>query len=261
MHPTRGNQQPAPAGEHRRSIVRLAAVACLVWLLGPAAGASAVESRTVTFRTADGVTLAATLYEPSVRPAPGVVLVHMFTRSRRDWEAVGDGLAEAGFVALAFDLRGHGASGGTVPDGADGQPDFSRLVADVQAACAYLASRPDLVRAGAVGIAGASLGANLAVLAAADDPSVRSLALLSPSLAYRTLRAEPALRKYGDRPALLVAGTDDPYALRSVEALAKAGSGTRRIDRLDGAGHGTIMLGRAPDLIRHLVDWFRETLL
>jgi dienelactone hydrolase len=244
----------------RRAVCWRVLVLCALSLPGPTTAARAAESRTVSFRTTDGVTLAATLYEPAVRPAPAVVLVHMFTRSRRDWQAVGERLADAGFVALAVDLRGHGASGGTIPE-TGGQPDLTPLVLDVQAARAYLASRSDLVREDRVGVAGASLGANLAVLAAANDPSIRSLALLSPSLEYRMLRAEAPLRKYGDRPALLVAGTDDSYALRSVAALARAGTGTRRVVRLDQAGHGTVMLGRAPGLAALLVDWFRETLL
>ena len=65
-----------------------------------------------------------------------------------------------------------------------------------------LRERPE-VAADSIGIAGASIGANLAVLDAADDPGVRSIALLSPGLDYRGLRIEAAMKKYGARPALL----------------------------------------------------------
>ncbi len=85
---------------------------------------------------------------------------------------------------------------------------------------------PDL-GAGRIGFAGASLGANLAALAAAEDPTVASLALLSPSLDYRGLRIEPAIRKIGSRPILLVASDDDGYASRTVRDLQKAGNGIR----------------------------------
>ena len=90
---------------------------------------------------------------------------------------------------------------------------------------------------------------------------IASLALLSPSLDYRGLRIEAAFRKYGERPALLVSSDDDPYAMRSVKDLQKAGAGTREPLRLSQAGHGTVMLGRNPDLAYALVDWFRRTLL
>ena len=130
---------------------------------------------------------------------------------------------------------------------------------DVAAAKRHLAVRPDVIHS-RIGIAGASLGATLAVLAAADDPLVKSLVLLSPSLDYRGLRIEAALRKYGKRPALLIASKDDGYAMRTVSDLGKGGGGIREVLVLDGAGHGTTMLGRAPELGPQIAAWFRRTL-
>jgi alpha-beta hydrolase superfamily lysophospholipase len=225
-------------------------VICAV-LLGPGTSAS---SRVVNFRAADGTSLVADLYEPQVQPAPAIVLVHMLTRSRLDWAATAERIEEAGFVALAVDLRGHGQSGGALDPGGDLAP----MQRDVQAAVAFLKSRSN-VTAGRIGIAGASLGANLAVLVAAADPSIRSLALLSASSDYKGLRIEAALRKV-DRPVLLVAGSDDPYALRSAASLAATGA-RRETATLSDAGHGTTMLTRHHDLTNRLVDWFRRTLL
>ena len=220
----------------------------------------AAGAQRVTLRTDDGVSLAATWYEPGSRSAPAVILVHMLHRSRRDWEPVASRLAAEGIGALAIDLRGHGESGGGVVSGDAEQPDYAALVRDVAAARRYLASRGN-VQQTRVGIAGASLGANLAVLEAAGDQTVASLALLSPSLDYRGLRIEAALRKYGARPALLVSSDDDPYATRTVHDLQTAGGGTRETLLLNQAGHGTVMLGRSSDLVRTVVDWFRRTLL
>lgn len=220
----------------------------------------AAGAQRVTLRTDDGVSLAATWYEPGSRSAPAVILVHMLHRSRRDWEPVASRLAAEGIGALAIDLRGHGESGGGVGPGDAEPPDYAALVRDVAAARRYLASRGD-VQQTRVGIAGASLGANLAVLEAAGDQTVASLALLSPSLDYRGLRIEAALRKYGARPALLVSSDDDPYATRTVHDLRTAGGGTREMLFLNQAGHGTVMLGRNSDLVRTVVDWFRRTLL
>ncbi|MEO8077565.1 MAG: hypothetical protein ABI818_14640, partial [Acidobacteriota bacterium] len=139
-------------------------------------------------------------------------------------------------------------------------PDYSTLVRDVTAARRYLASRSD-VQQSHVGLAGGSMGANLAALEAGGDPTIASLALLSPSLDYRGLRIEAAMRKYGGRPALLVSSDDDPYATRTVHDLKKAGGGIREAIVLSRAGHGTVMLDRDQDLTRTLVDWFRRTLL
>jgi dienelactone hydrolase len=134
------------------------------------------------------------------------------------------------------------------------------MVQDVKAARRFLSTRGDVLT-GRIGIAGASIGANLAALAAADDQAVLSLALLSPSLDYRGLRIEAAVRKFGGRPVLLVASDEDGYAVRTTRDLQKAGAGTREALMLSQAGHGTNMLFRSPELALSLVDWFRRTLL
>jgi len=227
------------------------ATVLLIALLAPPAGGFAVQR--VTFRTDDGVTLAGSWFEPSVRPAPAVVLVHMFRRSRHDWESFATLLASQGIGVLTFDLRAHGESPGVI-----GQ-DLTSLVTDVRAARRFLTSRSDV--SGRVGIAGASLGANLALLEAADDPTVAAVALLSPSLDYRGVRIEAAARKYGNRPLLIVVSDDDGYAMRTSRDLQKGAGPSRESILLNHAGHGTTMLAQAPDLMRSLVDWFRRTLL
>jgi alpha-beta hydrolase superfamily lysophospholipase len=234
----------------------VAGAAFLGFLLLLAAPASAAQR--VTFRTDDGVTLSGTWYEPSTRVGPAVILVHMLTRTRREWEAIAQRLSSEGIGALALDLRGHGESGAG-PAGPPDRVDYSAMVLDLRAARRYLAQRSD-VQQTRVGVAGASLGANLAALLASADSSIASVALLSPSLDYRGLRIEAAARKI-TRPMLLVAGDDDPYASRSARDLQKAGGGPRELLILKQAGHGTAMLGRDPTLAGALVDWFRRTLL
>lgn len=238
----------------RRPTLLLATMAVLLTAVPPV-----LQGRTqrVSFRTEDGVTIAATWYEASSRPAPAVILVHMLQRSRRDWEGLASRLASSGIGALAIDLRGHGES--FYGRSADETADYSAMVQDLRAARRYLTARSDVVP-NRIGIAGASIGANLAVLEAAGDSGIASIALLSPSLDYRGLRIEAAVRKYGKRPMLLVASDDDPYAGRSALDLQKAGGGPRELLTLTGAGHGTNMLGRAWELPQALVDWFRRTL-
>lgn len=217
----------------------------------------AATPQDVSFRTDDGVTIAGTLYLPA-RSGPGVILLHALSRTREDWHAVATRLADAGFVALAIDLRGHGASG-PLPVGTDLQ-ELTKMTADVKAARAFLASRRE-VAPNRIGFAGASIGANLAILSAANDPTVRSLALLSPGIDYRGLRPEAAFKKYADRPALLIVSQEDNYSTNSARQLARSGPGVRDLRILNGAGHGTAMITRQPDLAASLVDWFRRTLL
>ena len=225
-------------------------------LLGIVSLVLEARAQRVSFRTDDGVTIAASWYEPSFRPAPAVILVHMLGRSRRDWDNFASRLAGAGIGALAIDLRGHGDS--TYYDGSMDGSGYGSMVKDVAAARRYLGTRSD-VRPAKIGIAGASIGANLAALHAAADPAVASVALLSPSLDYRGLRIESAVRKYGNRPMLLVSSDDDPYAQRSSVELAKT-DGIREHLTLMAAGHGTHMLSRSYGLPQALAEWFRRTL-
>ena len=177
----------------------------------------------------------------------------MLQKSRRDWDQVATQLAAEGIGGLAIDLRGHGESPGSPQD-------YTGMVQDVRAARRFLSTRSEGAPS-RLGIAGASIGATLAALASSDDPAVVSLALLSPSLDYRGLRLDQALKKYGARPALLVASDDDGYSLRTVRDLEKAGGGVREAAILVRAGHGTAMLAGESDLVRRLLEWFRRTLL
>jgi dienelactone hydrolase len=227
----------------RRPILVLFIVLCSCTAL--AAG------RPVSFRTADGRVVNAMISEAGQRPAPAVVLVPMLGRNKDDWQQLADRLADANITALAIDLPGQALPG----DGAA----LSAWHADIIAAVNYLSSRSD-VRASSIGVAGASLGANLAVLAGAADSRIQSLALVSPSLDYRGVRIETPLRQYGSRPAMLLASLRDPYSIRSARTLADDAPGIREVRSSETAAHGTLLLSRDPEMAFALVEWFRRTL-
>jgi dienelactone hydrolase len=216
-----------------------------------AASPVAAAGRSASFRGEDGRTINALVFEPSQRPSAAVVLVPMLGRPKDDWDAVGQRLSDANILALAIDLPGLSDPGDSKVLGA--------WSGDVRAAVTYLSSRPD-VRPGAIGIAGASLGASFAVLAAAGNPSVRSLVLVSPSVEYRGVRIDAAMKQYGARPALLLASMRDPYAARSARELAKDSPGLRETRFSDVAAHGTLLLARDAEMVRALVEWFQRTL-
>lgn len=209
--------------------------------------------RPVVFTSNDGTELAGMLYEASNRPAPGVILVHMLNRSKQDWAPFAERMQSAGATVLAIDLRGHGAS--------QGSPALlPPMVSDVQAAVAWLAGRPG-VRGDSLALVGASLGANLAAVVAADETAIRGVALISPSLDYRGVRIDPSvIKKLEDRPLWLVASTQDPYALRTLKELATGAA--PREQRLHGApAHGMNLLIADSEIGRSLVDWLQRTLL
>jgi len=222
-------------------------------LLALIAAPAVAAGRPVTIVAPDGITLAAMFYETSQRPAPAVVLVHMLGRSKDEWSVVAERLVDAGIASLAIDLRGHGRSGGNGSE-------LRAMVADVRAGLGWLAANP-AIRPDMLGVVGASLGASLAALAAAEAPSIRAVAMISPSLDYRGLRLDAGImRKIGARPVWMAASTADPYALRTVKELTDGANA--REQRLSGVrGHGTYLLWSDPDLARALVDWLRRTLI
>ena len=231
-----------------------------IWVWGFAITAVLVDlpsdlhaaGRSVTFRTPDGRTVVALMVDARDRPAPAVVLVPMLGRPKDDWDAVASQLADANISALSIDLPGMALP----PDPAE----LAGWHQVVTGAVEYLAARPSEVNPALIGIAGASLGANLAAVAAASNPSVRSLALVSPSLDYRGVRVEAPLTQYGPRPVLLMASLHDPYAARTVRTLAKEAPGLRQLRWSTTPAHGTALLARDPDLIGSLVEWFQLTL-
>jgi alpha-beta hydrolase superfamily lysophospholipase len=210
--------------------------------------------RPVTFQSPDGTTIVGEFFEAANRPSPGVVLVHMLSRNKGDWHGLPDRIRDAGITALTIDLRGHGGSSGAPSD-------LAAMVQDVRAAAQWLAAR-SMVRPDAIAIVGASLGASLALLAAAETPLVRAVGALSPSLDYRGLRTDTALiKRIGARPIWLAASTEDPLALRTVRDFAAESSGAREQHVSSVAAHGTQLLDRDGDVARALVDWLRRSLL
>ena len=236
-----------PLGGRAGFRVTVLGVGCALLMSGYAQGAG----RLVTFRSPSGRTVTGLLTEAEARPAPAVILVPMLGRPKDDWQAVADRLASAGMHALAIDLPGM-----DLP--ADPQA-LQTWHEDVRAAVVFLAGLSE-VRSGAVGMAGASLGANLVAVAAAAAPEVRSIALVSPSLEYRGVRIESAMHQYGARQALMAASVQDPYAARSVREMEKMGTGSREVRWSSVPAHGTALLSRDPDLVQTLVDWFQQTL-
>ena len=210
--------------------------------------------RPVTFTAADGTTLSGEFFEASSRPSPAVVLVHMLSRNKGDWHGLPDRIRDAGITALTIDLRGHGSSAGSASD-------LKAMVQDVRAAAQWLASRPN-VRPDGIAVVGASLGASLALLAAAELPLVRAVGAVSPSLDYRGLRTDVSLiKRIGARPIWLAASTEDPLALRTVRDFAAESSGPREQHLSSVPAHGTRLLDRDDAAARALVDWLRRSLV
>jgi predicted acyl esterase len=109
----------------------------------------------VTLHMDDGVDLAGTLYIPNSSPPeggwPAIVFFHGLGGKRQDLDSIVRSVSGYSFVALAFDARGHGQSGGLV------SVDGPREMADTREVYSWLATQPN-VNAQRIGAWGMSLG-------------------------------------------------------------------------------------------------------
>jgi pimeloyl-ACP methyl ester carboxylesterase len=103
-------------------------------------------------------------------------------------------------------------------------------------------------------VVGASIGANLALVTAAEESAVGAVVALSPGLDYQGIETLDAVSGLSGRPLLFVASREDSYAFESAETLSEAAPSSEII-RLNDAGHGTAMLGNTPDLPLTVITW------
>ncbi len=218
----------------------------------PAAAGPILAPQPAEIPGAEGLTLRGTFHPAGSPPAPGVLLLHMYGGSRVDWEGFAAALQQTGFTILAIDLRGHGETGGA--------EDWSLAQQDVAAAYAWLASHEGVDRQH-VGVVGASIGANLALVQGAHDTSVDAVALLSPGLDYFRVTIDGLIEEYGPRPIFLAASEEDTYSAETVRALAQTAAGEVELAIYSGAGHGTAMLLSEPDLTDRLIAFLARWLL
>ena len=203
-------------------------------------------------QASDGLQIAGT-FTPGAGPAPqpAVLLLHMIYGKRGQWKALTPLLNERGIATLAIDLRGHGETSGTA--------DWTLAADDVLQAYRFLSSRPE-VDAARTGLVGASLGANLALVGAAELPEKPCLALLSPGLDYYKVRTQDAMKAYGLHPVFIAVSQGDSYAAESSEKLAQMAPGTAELHLFEGDAHGADLLASQPALPGLLLDWLEGCL-
>ncbi|HJS28460.1 MAG TPA: alpha/beta fold hydrolase [Anaerolineales bacterium] len=204
------------------------------------------------FPGADGLTIEGELSIPenAPEPWPAVLLLHMLGSDKEAWGDLPARLAEAGYAALAIDMRGHGGTGGDI--------DWAIAEEDHRRALDYLAGIPG-VDASRLAVIGASIGSNLALRTGADLELIRTVILLSPGLDYAGVTTEGALADFGDRPVLILVSSEDTYAAESSETLAEQALGEVELEIYQDAGHGTDLITGEPGVIDTILEWLDQT--
>lgn len=219
-----------------------------------------VRESTVSFTTSDNIDIQGTLRLPAARigtKLPTVILIHQGFRSRAEWTPYDDAFSDAGYVTLAYDIRGHGGSGGSFSSSDFDNPNTSPK--DLQAAIAYLKARVDIDPA-RIGIVGASVGGNLACVASQKRWVKTAVNLSGKTSAVRNLAAEPNLdltsmfqiSSSGDGGGQRATWANELYGFTSEPRLVEVVPGS--------SAHGVAIFQSDPSLLDRIVDWLGETL-
>jgi dienelactone hydrolase len=178
----------------------------------------------VSFTTSDGVLLRGHLYGSG---STGVILAHMFPADQSDWTDFAQVLAAHGYQALTFDFRGFTESEGT----------SGTEFADKDLLAAYQFLRPNVAR---IFIAGASLGAEAAILVGARE-DVAGLICISTPTSFGGLDVTDSVRQVR-APILFVTSAGDPLVGGQPEILYRLAQAPKSIEVYPGTAHGTAIL-------------------
>ena len=139
----------------RQSILALSLLMTFVVCVGSPSTCDAKEPQPVDFKAIDGVPLRGYLFGQG---STGVILAHMYPADQKSWFPLAYKLAEKGYLAMTFDFRGYGESGG--------EKVIAEIDRDLEGAHQFL--RPKVKK---VFLVGASMGGTAAIRVAARHPT------------------------------------------------------------------------------------------
>ena len=214
----------------------------------------------VSFETSDGITISGQMRTPAARPgdrSPAIILIHQGFRSRGEWDPYLRPLNRAGYATLAYDIRGHGESGGTFSNADFDNPDSAPK--DLEAAIAFAESQPD-ADPERIGIIGSSVGGNLACVASQKRWVKAAVNISGKTSAVRNLAADAALDL---RSMFHISSSGDSGGQRAIWANELYGftSAPRQVEVVGGSSaHGTAVIQADPPLFGRIIDWLATTL-
>ncbi|MFH1675905.1 MAG: alpha/beta fold hydrolase [bacterium] len=218
-----------------------------------------VSSTDIKLTTEDGIKIAGTFFNAgNAQDAPGILLIHMLGKDRSTYADFQKALAEKGFMSLAIDLRGHGGStqDGTLDFNKFTKDEWMKAINDINSGIEYLMSQTS----DGIGIVGASIGANLAVVAVSEAKSsgkdfpVDAIILMSPGLNYRGVQPLLYARGLEKIPVLVVSAENDKGSYPGSQSMSQAARGGE-LKTVSGEVHGTDILSEIPGISQELIDW------
>lgn len=205
----------------------------------------------INLKTDDGIIIAGDYRAVAGQTALAVILLHMMPATKESWENFAEKLKENGFQSLAIDLRGHGESGGN--------KNYQASIKDIEAAVDFFIHKG--LTFGEIFLAGASIGANLALQFQSEHPEIRATILLSPGLDYRGLETEPMAKRIIPAQSVFFAtgGENDRYSTETSQKLFNMlKSKNKKLKILKNAGHGTEIFDGCQSLMGEIILWIQS---
>ncbi|MCK0132382.1 alpha/beta fold hydrolase [Flavobacteriaceae bacterium F08102] len=237
----------------------------LVAFLGLTISISAKQANKVHFNTKDGIKIAATYQLPQLSSGkiPAVILIHQGGSNRNEWKSlpIWNNLIKAGYAILAYDIRQHGESEKDQGDMNDLFNNPNRAPLDVLAAISFL-TKDTRIDSQRIGIIGASIGANLACVAASSNAyQVKTVVALSPkTTAAQNLSGKNQPIKL--KNALFIASEKEQNGMRKkwAKQLYEMTSGNRLVGISPGNLHGSFILKEDSKMNTVVEEWIKNTL-
>jgi len=212
----------------------------------------------VAFKTADDFNIAASLGVPTtLNPSmPAVIFIHQGGATRREWQSVAKQAFREGWVTLAYDIRGHGASSGRWTNAWYDDPD--NAPEDVKAAIKYVKGLTN-VEGDRIAVVGASVGGNLACVASALYEVKTAVAISHKTSAVFNLAGEDSLQ-FRSIYHLAAEGDQSGQRKRWATELFEQTSEPKKLEITKGSGHGVAIFNTDRTVPDRIVQWLRDTL-
>lgn len=213
----------------------------------------------ISFKTDDGVTIVGNYWNGGEGAA---LLLHMMPATKESWNLFAEALHRAGYSVLAIDERGHGAStnGGRIDYKNFTDAEQQKKILDVRAADAWLGKDGKKLKL----VAGASIGANLALQYQVENNLPIATVLLSPGFNYRGIETKLLATKLKDPQRVFYAGakldgrsSGLTAAQMADELFTLSNISDKKLFISESDKHGTDLFALEPQLMSEILNWLK----
>lgn len=185
----------------------------------------------------------------------GVVMLHGFGASHAVWNDYAAQLQANNFEVMTLDFRGHGEATGNWEEFS--QEDIRKFSDDAKEAIEYLR---DVNEDMDIVLIGSSIGANVALEVAANDPTINGVVLLSPAKEYHGISIVDTNANF-TRPILYSVSEGDTDSFNDTQFLYESTKSTQKMLRtFPKSGHGHKLVYNEPDLADEIINWLNGIL-